>query len=104
MKQSELNVYPAKKDVLDGINTVRQYKIVVNPRAVNFVKEIHGYTRQRDKDGNIQELPDKKRGFDDLMDSLRYGCYSWTLKGRRGGRVIAPVIVGEDGGRWRDLR
>jgi len=104
MKQSELNVYPAKKDVLDGINTVRQYKIVVNPRAVNFVKEIHGYTRQRDKDGNIQELPDKKRGFDDLMDSLRYSCYSYTLKGRRGGRVIAPVIVGEGEGRLAGLR
>ena len=103
MKAAELNPYPAKKDVLDGISAVRQHSIIVNPRAVNFAKEIHGYTRQKDKDGNIQELPDKKRGFDHLMDAMRYAVYTYTLKGKRGGRVIAPVVVGEGGGRWGGL-
>ena len=53
--------------------------------------------------GNIQELPDKKRGFDHLMDAMRYAVYTYTLKGKRGGRVIAPVVVGEGGGRWGGL-
>ena len=103
MKLADLNPYPAKKDVLDGISAVRQHSIIVNPRAVNFAKEIHGYTRQKDKDGNIQELPDKKRGFDHLMDAMRYAVYTYTLKGKRGGRVIAPVVVGEGQGRWQGL-
>ncbi len=103
MKAADLNVHPAKKDVLDGISAVRQHKIIVNPRAVQFTKEIHGYVRQKDKDGNVQELPDKKRGFDHLMDALRYAVYTWTLKQRKGGRVIMPQIVGEGQGRWGGL-
>jgi phage terminase large subunit len=104
MKAANLNVHPAKKDVLDGISAVRQHKIIINPRAVQTLKEIHGYSRQKDKDGNIQELPDKRKGFDHLMDAMRYAIYTWTLKQRKGGRVIMPQIVGEGGGRWGGLR
>jgi phage terminase large subunit len=71
---------------------------------VQTLKEIHGYSRQKDKDGNIQELPDKRKGFDHLMDAMRYAVYTWTLKQRKGGRVIMPQIVGEGGGRWGGLR
>jgi len=104
MKAADLNVHPAKKDVLDGISAVRQHKLIINPRAVQTLKEIHGYSRQKDKDGNIQELPDKRKGFDHLMDAMRYAVYTWTLKQRKGGRVIMPQIVGEGGGRWGGLR
>jgi len=103
MKEANLNVHPAKKDVLDGISAVRQHTIIVNPRAEKFMKEIHGYTRQKDKDGLTMELPDKKRGFDHLMDAMRYAVYTWTLKQRRGGRVIMPQIVGEGEGRFARL-
>ena len=90
MKGADLNVYPAKKDVLDGINAVRQYKIIIHPRAINFAKEIHGYTRQKDMNDNIMELPDKKKGFDHIMDATRYSVYTWTRKRGRAGRVIMP--------------
>jgi phage terminase large subunit len=97
MRNAGLNVHAAKKDVLDGINAVRQYKFKINPRAEHFFKEIQGYVRQKDRDGNVQELPDKQRGFDDLMDATRYAVYTWT-RGRGGGLFFGPVIVGEGEG------
>jgi hypothetical protein len=72
-------------------------------RDITARKSIEWGDVQKDKDGNIQELPDKKRGFDHLMDAMRYAVYTWTLKQRGRGRTIAPHIVGEGQGRWSGL-
>jgi phage terminase large subunit len=67
------------KDIIQGINFIKNFKIHIHPRCVNFIKEIQGYSYKRDKDGNILEEPVKFN--DHLMDALRYAVYSHFKKG-----------------------
>ena len=100
MRQAGLNMFEAKKDILDGINTVRQYEIKINPICDNFIKEIIAYIRKKDAEGNAMELPDKRRGYDHLMDAMRYAVYTWTLEYEPPIPLIAPTVCGSRGGRW----
>jgi len=80
ISQSGINVKDAKKNVQDGINTVKKYKLVVHPRCVETIKELSGYKRKEDRNGNVLEDPVKFN--DHAMDALRYAVLSYILEVR----------------------
>ena len=53
-----------------GIRFLQQYKIIVNTKCQNFINEISQYHYQKNKDGEVMEVPVDKNNH--LMDSLRY--------------------------------
>lgn len=78
LEQAGLWVIPAEKgkdSVIDGISVVQKYKLVIHPRCVNTIKQIQGYQRREDRQGNILEEPMKFK--DDLMDAIRYPLYTY---------------------------
>lgn len=91
MRREGLNAHPAQKNILDGITAVRQYDVIIDTKCNSFLREIQGYMRQRDAGGHVLEMPNKKAGFDDLMDSLRYAIYTHTLNTRLY-TGVAPMI------------
>lgn len=95
MRLHGLNAIKAQKNILDGITSVRQYDIIIDPKCNSFMREIQGYMRQRDIGGHVLEMPNKKAGFDDLMDSLRYAVYTHTLSTRIYQSVMPIVERGQ---------
>ena len=71
MEQEGILVYPAYKDIVQGIDIVQKHKLIIHPRCVHTIKEIQGYKRREDRQGNVLEDPVKFK--DDAMDALRYG-------------------------------
>jgi len=77
-RDADLLVYPAKKDIIAGINTVKTYKIYIHPQCVNFIKEIEEYKYKEDRNGEPMEEP---VGVNDhLLDALRYAVYTSSQK------------------------
>lgn len=86
-----LTIYPIMKfngSVDAGIMKMREYKIHVTKRSVNFVKEFRNYCYQQDKDGNWTNKPVKD--FDHLIDACRY----WVL-GEVLGKVSKVISINE---------
>lgn len=71
------NVYPAQKKVDDGIDSVKRYKLNVDPGSVNILKEFKTYKWRVDKNGRVLDEPVKFN--DDGMDGMRYGIYTHTI-------------------------
>lgn len=71
MRRLGLYVREANKNVQEGINCVKTYKLVIHPRCVSVAKGISGYKRKTDRNGNVLEEPVKFN--DDECDALRYG-------------------------------
>lgn len=72
--ENDLYVYPAKKDVMAGINTVKRYKIHIHPRCTNFIREISEYKfRENEKGEPIEEVV---KVNDHLMDAMRMAVYT----------------------------
>lgn len=66
-------IRPARKgkdSVLNGIQHIQNYKIIIHPRCVNFITEISNYTWDKDKFGNQINRPIDD--FNHLMDAMRY--------------------------------
>ena len=72
MKRAGLNVREANKNVIEGINVVKKYRQVIHPRCIEYIKEIAGYKRKEDRNGNVLEDPVKFA--DHTQDALRYAC------------------------------
>lgn len=68
------NVYPAKKDVKDGIDYIKRKKIFLNENCINTIKEIQTYKWKEKKDGEILDEPVKF--MDHAMDAMRYAVYT----------------------------
>lgn len=68
------NVYPAKKDVKDGIDYIKRKKIFINENCINTIKEIQTYKWKEKKDGEILDEPVKF--MDHAMDAMRYAVYT----------------------------
>lgn len=74
----ELQIYgckvmPVKKgkdSVKYGIEWLKQWQIIIDPRCTHTIQEIQGYTYLKDKDGNVTNQPIPMN--DHCMDSLRY--------------------------------
>ena len=68
-----LHIHGAKKgkdSILNGIQLIQDYKIIIHPRCVNFITEITNYTWDKDKfDNQINKPIDD---FNHLLDAMRY--------------------------------
>lgn len=75
-------IKPAKKgkgSILQGIQKLQQYKIIVHPSCVNLIEELQNYSWKKDKQSNeyINEPVDK---FNHALDALRYSIQSIKKK------------------------
>lgn len=78
-------IHAAKKgrdSVMNGIQLIQDYKIIVHPRCVNFLTEISNYTWDKDKFDNTINKPIDD--FNHLMDAMRYAM-EWF--GKKAGLV-----------------
>ena len=72
----ELGIYricsarKGKDSVLNGIDHIQDYHIIVHPKCVNFLTEIGNYTWDSDKDGRLINKPIDDNNH--LMDAMRY--------------------------------
>lgn len=63
-----------KNSVMEGIELLRGYKIVVHPRCEETINEISMYSYATDKDSG-KVLPEIEKGQQDhCLDALRYAC------------------------------
>lgn len=60
-----------KDSVNNGIQYIQDFKIVIHPRCVNFLREISNYTWDTDKFGKKINKPIDD--FNHLIDAMRYG-------------------------------
>ena len=78
-------IHAAKKgrdSVMNGIQLIQDYKIIVHPRCVIFLTEISNYTLDKDKFDNTINKPIDD--FNHLMDAMRYAM-EWF--GKKAGLV-----------------
>lgn len=68
-----------KDSVMNGIDYISDFKIIIHPKCTNFLTEINNYTWDEDKFGYKINRPIDD--FNHLMDAMRYGI-SDTCKGR----------------------
>ena len=67
-----------KDSVINGIQFVQDFEIIVHPRCVNFITEIGNYTWDTDKFGNKLNRPIDD--FNHLMDAMRYALEKFIQK------------------------
>ena len=66
-------IRPCKKgrdSVINGIQKIQNYKILINSKCINFFDEISNYTWDKDEAGKAINRPIDK--FNHLLDSMRY--------------------------------
>jgi len=80
IRRAGFRIYPAQKDVTDGLDFVKRQRIFIHKGCSNTIKEIQGYKYKEDKDGNVLDEPVKFA--DHLMDAMRYAIYThlWRPK------------------------
>lgn len=74
-------IHAAKKgrdSVMNGIQLIQGYKIIIHPRCVNFLTEISNYTWDKDKFDNTINQPIDD--FNHLMDAMRYAMERFGKK------------------------
>lgn len=59
-----------KDSVINGIQKIQDYHIIIHPRCVNFLTEISCYSWDKDKFGNAINKPTDD--YNHLMDAMRY--------------------------------
>ena len=59
-----------KDSIMNGIDYLQDFKIIVHPICVNFLLEIQNYAWQTDKNGKQINKPIDD--FNHLMDAMRY--------------------------------
>ena len=108
LEEGILNLIPANKtatSILNGINRIRDYKIYIHPRCVNFLIEIQNYAWFVDKNGITQPKPAPGSmdhclvkgtmvttiNGDIPIEEVKVGDYVLTHKGYR--KVVASGIT-----------
>lgn len=77
-----VRIHAAKKgrdSILNGVQLIQDYKIIIHPRCVNFITEISNYTWDKDKFDNTINKPIDD--FNHLLDAMRYGMERFRQKG-----------------------
>ena len=64
--------------IRNGIQLLQNFKIIIHPKCVNFLREIGNYCWEKDRFGNYTGRPVDDENH--LMDALRY-CTSTALRG-----------------------
>ena len=59
-----------KDSIMNSIQFIQDYEIIIHPKCVNFLTEISNYTWDKDKFGNAINKP--VDDFNHLMDAMRY--------------------------------
>lgn len=81
LKRNGINAKPAKKgpdSILHGVKWLQGNKMVIDPKCVNFIKEVSGYKWREDKDGNVIPKPIDMNNH--LIDALRYALEGEMLE------------------------
>ena len=60
-----------KGSVLQGIQKLQQYELIVHPSCENVIEELENYAWKKDRQTN-EYINEPAEGFDHYMDSLRY--------------------------------
>ena len=81
IRRAGLNIKPADKSVIDGINMVKSMPLFVTRRSINLIKELKSYKWKVDKDGRVLDEPVKFN--DDAIDALRYAVYTRMFKPKK---------------------
>lgn len=71
------NIWPARKEVVPGIDFLKAQKLVLDPDSPNLIEEFRNYAWRQDKDGRVLDEPVKFR--DHTPDAARYCIYSMGL-------------------------
>ena len=67
-----------KDSILNGIQFIQNFKLVIHPRCVNFLTEVTNYQWAKDKfDNSINKPIDD---FNHLMDAMRYAIEPYIIK------------------------
>ncbi|HEY8542060.1 MAG TPA: PBSX family phage terminase large subunit, partial [Pseudothermotoga sp.] len=74
ISRAGFNIFPAKKDIKNGIDFIKRKKIYIHETCTNTIKEIQSYKWKEKKDGEILDEPVKF--LDHAMDALRYAVYT----------------------------
>lgn len=74
ISRAGFNIFPAKKDVKNGIDYLKRKKIYIHESCVNTIKEIQMYKWKENKNGEILDEPVKFN--DHAMDAIRYAVYT----------------------------
>ena len=69
-----------KDSILNGIDRIQDYELIVHPRCKNFLVEIYNYTWSKDRFGRTINKPIDD--FNHLMDAMRYALESDTKHAR----------------------
>ena len=64
-----------KDSILNGIQWIQDFEIIIHPRCVNFITEISNYTWDTDKFGNKLNRPID--ALNHLMDAMRYALEAY---------------------------
>lgn len=71
IRRAGYNIYPATKDVKQGLDVMRREPLHITEDSVNLEREVQNYCHKKDKDGRILEEVIK---YDDhCIDAGRYG-------------------------------
>ncbi len=73
MKRAGYNATKANKDVIEGIDAVKSYPLVIDKDSYNLIKELQRYRWKQNGD-TIEKVVVKAE--DELCDALRY-CIYW---------------------------
>lgn len=77
-----------KDSIINGIQAIQEYKIIVNPICKNAFMELSTYTWAKDKQGNTINKPEDKNNH--LMDALRYAFRD--IKYKKPQQQVKPQI------------
>lgn len=78
MIRAGIAVRPAIKDVKNGIDFIKTFKIHILKSSVNLQKEIRSYSWKTDRDGRVLDEPVKIG--EHLLDGIRYAVYTYLKK------------------------
>lgn len=73
-REGIIRIKPASKgkgSILQGIQKLQQYKLIVNPRCANMITELQNYSWKKDKSTN-EYINEPNDNFNHLCDALRY--------------------------------
>ncbi len=66
-----------KDSIMNGIQFIQDFEVIIHPRCVNFLTEISNYTWDKDKFGATLNKPIDD--FNHLMDAMRYGIEKYIV-------------------------
>lgn len=67
-----------KDSIMNGIQFIQNFKIIIHPRCVNFLTEISNYTFAKDRFGNTVNKPIDE--FNHAMDGFRYSIMPYNSR------------------------